>query len=123
MKQPTTRSRHQAEKLPTENQQNLDRFYWELNRCLQHNPDHKASHSNESYEANGCLAYLLGVSLYWYASILFRTWKLPPLRKKPTTLYSTLPQLTDTSQLVCQMRIADDMDELVIRLLATKEES
>ncbi|MEM6846119.1 MAG: hypothetical protein AAF944_29090 [Bacteroidota bacterium] len=24
-----------------ENQQNLDRYYWELNRCLRNNPNHK----------------------------------------------------------------------------------
>ncbi|MEM6846416.1 MAG: hypothetical protein AAF632_29695 [Bacteroidota bacterium] len=24
-----------------ENQQNLDRYYWELNRCLRNNPHHK----------------------------------------------------------------------------------
>ncbi|MEM6842291.1 MAG: hypothetical protein AAF944_23245 [Bacteroidota bacterium] len=41
MKQPTTRSRHKAGKSPTENQQNLDRYYWELNRCLRDDPDHK----------------------------------------------------------------------------------
>ncbi|MEM6841819.1 MAG: hypothetical protein AAF632_06310 [Bacteroidota bacterium] len=28
-------------KPPTENQQNLDRYYWELNRCLRDDPDHK----------------------------------------------------------------------------------
>ncbi|MEM6845386.1 MAG: hypothetical protein AAF632_24450 [Bacteroidota bacterium] len=26
---------------PTKNQQNLDRFYWELNRCLRDDPDHR----------------------------------------------------------------------------------
>ncbi|MEM9830038.1 MAG: hypothetical protein AAF944_05350 [Bacteroidota bacterium] len=26
---------------PVENQQNLDRYYWELNRCLRDDPDHK----------------------------------------------------------------------------------
>ncbi|MEM6841417.1 MAG: hypothetical protein AAF632_04270 [Bacteroidota bacterium] len=41
MKQPATRSRHKAEKSPTKNQQNLDRYYWELHRCLRDDPDHK----------------------------------------------------------------------------------
>ncbi|MGD1894473.1 MAG: hypothetical protein ACFB15_28245 [Cyclobacteriaceae bacterium] len=41
MKQPTTRSRHKVGKSPTENQQNLDRYYWELNHCLRQDPDHK----------------------------------------------------------------------------------
>ncbi|MEM6845825.1 MAG: hypothetical protein AAF632_26685 [Bacteroidota bacterium] len=36
MKQPTD-----TKQPPTENQQNLDRYYWELNRCLRQDPDHK----------------------------------------------------------------------------------
>ncbi|MEM9834165.1 MAG: hypothetical protein AAF944_26265 [Bacteroidota bacterium] len=41
MKQPTTRSRHRPGKSPTENQQHLDRYYWELNCCLRDDPDHR----------------------------------------------------------------------------------
>ncbi|MEM6843488.1 MAG: hypothetical protein AAF632_14770 [Bacteroidota bacterium] len=29
---------------PTENQQNLDRYYWELNRCLWDDPDRRHRH-------------------------------------------------------------------------------
>ncbi|MEM9832991.1 MAG: hypothetical protein AAF944_20325 [Bacteroidota bacterium] len=41
MKQPTD-----TKQPPTENQQNLDRYYWELNRglppsCLRDDPDHR----------------------------------------------------------------------------------
>ena len=37
-------------------------------------------------------------------------------------MLDTLPELTDTSRLACQMRIADDMDGLVVCLLATEAE-
>ncbi|MEM6845019.1 MAG: 2Fe-2S iron-sulfur cluster-binding protein [Bacteroidota bacterium] len=35
-------------------------------------------------------------------------------------MLDTLPELTDTSRLACQMRIAEDMDGLVVRLMATE---
>ncbi len=37
-------------------------------------------------------------------------------------MLDTLPEVTDTSRLACQMRIADDMDGLVVRILASEEE-
>ncbi|MGD1890590.1 MAG: 2Fe-2S iron-sulfur cluster-binding protein [Cyclobacteriaceae bacterium] len=37
-------------------------------------------------------------------------------------MLDTLPELTDTSRLACQMRLAEDMDGLVVRLLATEVE-
>ncbi|MEM6842250.1 MAG: 2Fe-2S iron-sulfur cluster-binding protein [Bacteroidota bacterium] len=37
-------------------------------------------------------------------------------------MLDTLPELTDTSRLACQMRIADDMEGLVVRLLAAEDE-
>lgn len=36
-------------------------------------------------------------------------------------MLDTLPEVTDTSRLACQMRIADDMDGLVVRILASEE--
>jgi len=36
-------------------------------------------------------------------------------------MLDTLPEVTDSSRLACQMRIADDMDGLVVRILASEE--
>ena len=36
-------------------------------------------------------------------------------------MLDTLPEVTDNSRLACQMRIADDMDGLVVRILASEE--
>ncbi|MEM9831250.1 MAG: 2Fe-2S iron-sulfur cluster-binding protein [Bacteroidota bacterium] len=37
-------------------------------------------------------------------------------------MLDTLPELTDTSRLACQMRIADDMEGVVVRRLAAEDE-
>lgn len=36
-------------------------------------------------------------------------------------MLDTLPEVTDTSQLACQMRLADDMDGLVVKILASED--
>jgi len=36
-------------------------------------------------------------------------------------MLDTLPEVTDSSRLACQMRLADDMDGLVVRILASEE--
>jgi len=37
-------------------------------------------------------------------------------------MLDTLPEVTDASRLACQMRLADDMDGMVVRILASEEE-
>ncbi|MEM8968360.1 MAG: 2Fe-2S iron-sulfur cluster-binding protein [Bacteroidota bacterium] len=36
-------------------------------------------------------------------------------------MLDTLPEVTDASRLACQMRLADDMDGMVVRILASEE--
>jgi len=36
-------------------------------------------------------------------------------------MLDTLPEVTDTSRLACQMRLTDNMDGLVVRILASEE--
>jgi 2Fe-2S ferredoxin len=37
-------------------------------------------------------------------------------------MLDTLPEITDTSRLACQMRLSDDMDGVVVRIAAEMEE-
>lgn len=36
-------------------------------------------------------------------------------------MLDTLPEVTDSSRLACQMRLTDDMDGMVVRILANEE--
>ncbi|MEM9833810.1 MAG: hypothetical protein AAF944_24485 [Bacteroidota bacterium] len=45
MKQPIATKPEPTKQPPSENQQNLDRYYWELNRCLRDEPDRQPAPS------------------------------------------------------------------------------